>query len=274
MAAEHPYNELYYLTGLGQPYERNAEWLDFFQKLADRILADLQPASVLDAGCAFGFLVEGLRNRGAEAWGVDISAYAISQAAPEVAPFCRVHSISSPFERQYDLIVTIEVLEHLPWDQAQAAIANLCQHCQRILFSSTPEDFKELTHITVRPPEVWAEVMARNGFFRDLDYDASYLTPWAALFTRAGLTPPRLVRAYERRFYEVWKENNVLRKTVLEHQEMPGQMYLLQEDNKALRRDLDLIHASPTWRTVEGLGRVFSAQNPLRRFLRRLFRRG
>ncbi len=58
------YDAYYYATGCGQPYERNESWLRFFGGIADRIVSEIGPATVLDAGCALGFLVETLRERG------------------------------------------------------------------------------------------------------------------------------------------------------------------------------------------------------------------
>jgi 2-polyprenyl-3-methyl-5-hydroxy-6-metoxy-1,4-benzoquinol methylase len=68
-----PYDATYYRVGCGVPYERNEHWLTFFGKIADAIVREINPGSVLDAGCAMGFLVEALRQRGVEAYGVDIS---------------------------------------------------------------------------------------------------------------------------------------------------------------------------------------------------------
>src|SRR5690242_6887663 len=71
------YDAYYYATSCGRPYQRDDVWLRLFDVIADRIVRELRPQSVLDAGCAMGFLVEGLRRRGVEAFGFDISEYAI-----------------------------------------------------------------------------------------------------------------------------------------------------------------------------------------------------
>ena len=178
----------------------------FFGDVADGIVRDLHPSSVLDAGCAMGFLVEALRKRGVDACGIDVSEYAISQVDESVADRCRVASLTEPLERRYDLITCIEVLEHIPPAEADGAIANLCAATDRLLLSTTPEDYGEATHLNVQPPEAWSAALAREGFLRDLDHDVSYLSPWAALYTRsrgaaAGDGPPlrpRLVAAAAR----------------------------------------------------------------------------
>ena len=180
------YGASYYLNywGGGGPYERNERWLKFFDHVADGIVRDLHPISALDAGCAMGFLVEALRKRGVDASGVDISEYAISQVDPSVAEHCRVGSVTEPLGGRYDLIACIEVLEHIPPAETDAAIANLCGATDRLLVSSTPGDYGEPTHLNVQPPETWSAKLAQHGFMRDLDLDLSYISPWAALYTR------------------------------------------------------------------------------------------
>ena len=83
------YDEQYYLkNGCGPiPYARDEpHWLRFFDMIADQIILSLSPKRVFDAGCAMGFLVESLWDRGVEAWGVDISEYAISRVRKDMAP--------------------------------------------------------------------------------------------------------------------------------------------------------------------------------------------
>jgi SAM-dependent methyltransferase len=206
------YDAYYYQHGCGVPYERsNPHWLKFFGGIADKIVSGIRPRSMLDAGCAMGFLVECLRDRGVEAFGVDLSDYAIAQVRADLQPHCWVGSVFEPFPRRYDLIVCIEVLEHLRQPESEQAIANFCQHADDILFSSTPLDYKETTHFNVQPPEYWAEQFAQHGFVRDVDFDASFITPWAVRFRGSREPLARVIRDYERRFWLLWKENTDLR---------------------------------------------------------------
>jgi SAM-dependent methyltransferase len=206
----------YYATGCGMPYKRDDAWLAFFAGVATQITAGIAPKTVLDAGCAIGLLVEQLHVQGVDAEGIDISEYAISQAHQSIQPYVRVGSIAEPFGKRYDLIVCIEVVEHMPVAEAEAAIANFCAHTDDVLFSSSPLDYKEATHFTVRPVEHWAELFARQGFYRDIDFDARFLTPWAVRFRRRSEPMARLVREYERRHWELTHENSDLRQLALE----------------------------------------------------------
>jgi SAM-dependent methyltransferase len=213
------YGRYYYRHDCGVPYERNEHWLNFFRQVADRIVRDLRPTTVLDAGCAMGFLVEALRERGVEAWGVDISEYAISEVADPVKEFCHVGSLTEPLPRRYDLIVSIEVLEHIPSTETMTAIGNLCAATDRLLLSTTPDDYAEATHFNVQPPEAWAAALAREGFFRDVDRDVSYVTPWAALYTRTGEPVDELVRRYDRSWNRLRREADQVRDSLLAAQD-------------------------------------------------------
>lgn len=205
------YGENYYAHDLGLPYERNDHWLGFFGAVADRIVAELAPESSLDVGCAFGFLVEALRDRGVDAKGNDFSEYAVSQAGGSAVGHCSVRSALEPIHDRYDLITCVEVIEHIEQGQDRIALANMANATDRILLSSTPFDFAEPTHINVQPPEYWAEIMASLGFYRDLDYDASYLTSWAGLFVRREPTVREIVKGYERSEWNFRCENRTLR---------------------------------------------------------------
>ncbi len=217
------FDAYYYQTSCGSPYQRNEHWLSIFDALADRIMTEIGPRSVMDAGCALGLLVEQLRARGVDAEGIDISEYAIAHAHEQVRPYVRLGSITEPFGRRYDLIVCIEVLEHMPRADAEAAIANMCAWSDDILFSSSPYDRKETTHINVHPPEYWAERFALHGFFRDVDFDASFITPWAVRFRRCSEPIHRIVRDYERRFWELWDANQQLRELTIDQRNQLAQ---------------------------------------------------
>jgi SAM-dependent methyltransferase len=210
------YDACYYERYGGRPYHRNPEWLTFFGGIADRIVADIRPGRVLDAGCALGLLVETLRARAVNAVGIDFSAFAIEQVHGPVKPFCRQASVTDPLREQYDLIVCLEVLEHLTAADSETAIANFCAHTGDILFSSSPFHFAEATHLNTQPPEYWAARFARHGFYRDVDFDASFVAPWAARFRHRTDPPHRIVGDYERAFSQVVIERNELRALAVE----------------------------------------------------------
>lgn len=238
------FDDFYYRTSCGMPYERNEKWMAFFGSIADRIIKDFNPRTVLDAGCAMGFLVEALRSRGVEAFGVDISDYAIQNVHLDIQPYCWVGSIADPFPQRYDLIVTIEVVEHIPKPEATRVIENLCKHSDDILFSSGVTDLREVTHINLQPAEYWASLFARSQFFRDVDFDASFVTPWSVRFRRKNEPIHQIISGYERQINHLIQENVAIRQMNLEQKDQLAQR---ERDINSLNQQLGELYNSKTY---------------------------
>src|SRR5512146_212581 len=180
------YGTSYDEHGSGLPYDRSVpQWLEFFGHVAGEIVARLNPRRVLDVGCAKGFLVEALRDRNVEAFGFDISDYAIGEVRADVRRHCWVADVTEPLRESYDLITCIEVLEHVPEEQARAAIRNMAAHAEVILFSSTPNAFAEPTHVNVRPIRYWLKGFREAGFAPDLAFDAGFIAGQAMLLRKS-----------------------------------------------------------------------------------------
>lgn len=190
LVSAHPYDKHYYdhyHTDTGSvPYVRErGPWLPLFRAMAEYIVLSIRPKKVLDAGCAKGFLVEALRDRGVEAFGIDLSEYAISEVRPDIRSYCRVTSLVEPLCAWYDLIVCIEVLEHMSDEEGRRAIANICKNTNDVLFSSSPDDLTEPTHVNVRPRSYWIERFFEEGFNVDASFDARAIAPHALRFRKA-----------------------------------------------------------------------------------------
>ena len=200
------YNQTYYQTHCGKEYERGNGWEEVFTHYAQRIIREICPHSVLDVGCAKGFLVEALRDQGMEAFGIDISEYAVASVRKDIRPFCKVQSVLHPIEGHYDLLTCIEVLEHLDQAEIALAIQHLCAASDDILLSSTPFDYDEESHVSVHTPAYWAEQFAYHGFYHDVQYDCSYISIQAMRFRRVQKSSADLIRDYENELFQKHQE--------------------------------------------------------------------
>jgi len=197
-------------------------------------------------------LVEKLREQGIQAFGCDISEYAISQTHESIRPFCWVGSLVEPIKQKYDLIVSIEVLEHIDKENSEKALANLSNATDDILFSSTPFDYKESTHVNVNNPDYWSEQFAKQGFFRDVNFDASFITPWAVRYRKRNEPIHRIVKEYEQKFWVIKKENADLREMVLDR--IPN----LEQQVELKNNEIYEIKNSETWKAVQKISKLTS----------------
>ena len=98
-------------------------------------------ANALDVGCATGFLVEVLRERGIEAEGCDLSQFAVDHASPGAVGHLRVANLFAGLpwaDGEFDLVTTLEILEHLPPDRVPMALAELARVCGGYLYATIP----------------------------------------------------------------------------------------------------------------------------------------
>jgi SAM-dependent methyltransferase len=98
-------------------------------------------ANSLDVGCATGFLVEVLRERGIDAAGCDVSEFAIDHAAPGAVGHIRVANLFAGLpwgDGAFELVTALEILEHLPPDRVPEALAELKRVCGGYLYATVP----------------------------------------------------------------------------------------------------------------------------------------
>jgi len=115
MKREKIFNREYFDGESGKPgyYQKRYEFnrlYPHFEFIAMQIKKYFNPKTVLDIGCAKGFLVLAFRNLSIEAYGVDISEYAISNAPNEVKQYLYKVDIKQdtlPFKDIYMIIHTL-----------------------------------------------------------------------------------------------------------------------------------------------------------------------
>jgi hypothetical protein len=259
----------------GTPYERNEHTRASFGEIAETVVRELAPSTVLVAGCAIGLFVEALRERGVEAYGVEASEWAIDHLAPGARGFCTRASLADPLPRRYDLITCFEVFEHIPEPEASRALANLCAATDRVLLSTSPRDDAEATRVNVQPPDEWAARLAQHGFLRDLDFNATVVAPWAAVFTRRDEALSETIRRYERASFLLTAEVGELREAAVMRQRQLAEAFdgselveyrqRLQQAGEDLLTERDRLAAGEA-RLGAALGRVAALEDELRRY--------
>tara|TARA_R100001082_G_scaffold98657_1_gene67035 strand:+ start:347 stop:952 length:606 start_codon:yes stop_codon:yes gene_type:complete len=122
----------------------------------------------LDYGCAKGYLVHALRILGRDAYGEDISTYAIDNCHPSVKDF-----VSQPTDNCYDLLICKDVLEHILEDDLSAVLNKFKSKATQFFFTIPLGDndhFRireyelDITHVTKKDEEWWLNLFKSHGF--------------------------------------------------------------------------------------------------------------
>lgn len=116
------YDEDYYERGIetGKSCYQSYRWMPEATLAMAMAIIDavgIKPHhKVLDYGCAKGYLVKALRILHRQAWGVDVSEYAISKVDKETNGFCTTvknYHNGSDFPTNFDICIAKDVFEHI-----------------------------------------------------------------------------------------------------------------------------------------------------------------
>jgi SAM-dependent methyltransferase len=126
----------------------------------------LEPASVLDVGCATGTWLDEWGKAGVSDV-VGIDGDYVDQAALHIPAekFTNV-DLAKPFSlgRKFDLVQTLEVAEHLDEASADTFVESLVRHGETVLFSAAIPGQGGDHHVNERWPSYWAEKFAKAGY--------------------------------------------------------------------------------------------------------------
>lgn len=122
----------------------------------------------VDYGCAKGYLVHALRILGRQAYGEDISEYAVQNCHPKVKEY-----VSTPTENIFDLLICKDVLEHVQVEDIPGVLQKFKKKSNQFFFTIPLGDYDrfrireyevDVTHVTKKDEEWWINIFRDNGF--------------------------------------------------------------------------------------------------------------
>jgi len=142
----------------------------YFDFLIKKILAK-RPSSVLEIGCAYGFIIKRLLRRGIFAVGIDVSEWATKQGiSPNII---RASATHLPFkDKTFDLCFSNDVLDHIhiaSIEQVVKEITRVSHRAYHIISCKSLEDDRDITHKTMMPINWWRERLPSSFTIEEKD---------------------------------------------------------------------------------------------------------
>ncbi|HEC66234.1 MAG TPA: class I SAM-dependent methyltransferase [bacterium] len=179
------YGKLYFEEGIqtGKSLYENYRWLPHLTiPMVKSIVkhTKMSPkSSILDVGCAKGYMVRAFRELGFNAWGIDASLYAINHLDETVQKgYTRIFLVYRmqiwPFrDNEFDWVITKDTLEHLTERELDFVLhesSRVAPKAFHIIPMGDGESYfckdyeKDITHKLRRPMGWWADIFQKNGF--------------------------------------------------------------------------------------------------------------
>jgi len=172
------YDRNYYENGIATKKSdyTNYSWIrlgQYFNKTAKHITDKFNPKTALDVGCAKGFLVKALVDLGIDAYGIDPSEYAVSEAPPDVKDKLTLGVAQSlPYpDNKFDVVTCFDVLEHIPETDVPKVLSEMLRVTKDwlVLRLVTREIDREIdddvdaSHKTLHGKDWWHERIEKAG---------------------------------------------------------------------------------------------------------------
>lgn len=193
-------NEDYWLRGTEagvsqyQNMHVDLEWNRPILDCVEAATGTLDGKTFLDLGCGFGAVVAVALERGASAFGVDLSAYAVREAQKQHPPLAgrllrgSMHELPWPAE-SFDVVYSNQAFEHLPGEYCGEMAKEIFRVCKPgaavwvgLVLDETgeyqPEGINpndhDATHVNLRERPWWDDRFLSAGFELAPEIDAAF----------------------------------------------------------------------------------------------------
>jgi len=159
-----------------------------------------RPSSVLDMGAGDGWWCKSFSDMGTETTcAIELNDIAREFIPPEVQFIQADLREPQNFNARADLVICLEVAEHLPKQHAARLVATLCDHAaNRILFSSAPPGQDRTGHINLQPPDYWRKMFEGRGLAFDAGRTGATRTAFQNIVKECFDFLPRNIQVFSR----------------------------------------------------------------------------
>lgn len=168
------YDAEYFLRDIDGPATESAP------TMADTIMRDFAPKSVIDIGCGTGALLAQLKNEGCKVTGLEYAAAArdlCTKRSVDVRAFDIIHD-NYATSHSYDVVISMEVAEHLPEHVADRYVDLLVQLGKNIVFAAATPGQGGTDHVNEQPHEYWIKKFEHRDRILDWTLTSRWRTAW------------------------------------------------------------------------------------------------
>ena len=147
---------------------RREQFRGDYRLVAEAIVSIVPFRTVLDVGCANGFLVESFLEAGKEARGIELSPHVVEVLPPRLLDAIEVGDFAAA-RGSWDLVCCTEMAEHIPPERSRELVRKLTSLAtESIYFTAAPVGQGGHGHINCRSHLEWLDWFALEGWIFDV----------------------------------------------------------------------------------------------------------
>lgn len=150
-----------------EDFEDRESFREDYIKIADMLNQQLEFNTVMDVGCANGFLLEALIDLNKDARGIELSPEVVNVLPERLKKLVEIKDFRE-LTGSYDFVSCVEVAEHIPPYRSKDLVKALVGAAKgSIFFTAAGPGQTGVGHINCRPHSDWLEMFADHGWEND-----------------------------------------------------------------------------------------------------------
>lgn len=269
-------NSNFYDSNYGTEWNRGP-----YQLMADIIQEVFRPKRVIDLGCGLGYVIEALRNKAIDAEGIEFSPEICSKIDSTTQKHVKNIKVEDFFTnyslRDYDLIMAMEVFEHLPVSIILKNLIKLREECTGTFFLTIPafghdcvfrtgiirtnteewlydiemnqlfshiamhDGYPHHGHITLASYRWWTDFFLYNGFTRNYDLEKIMDRKYGDSLQQNNWNPFVLNRMQPNRVYfgSRWHEEEARESQISRWSSYNSDIFFMTDDKASVNLDFE-----------------------------------
>lgn len=176
MSEKELYDRDYFIGGNKSNYGDYKEVSGVIKELSEMIFRLFHPKSLLDIGCAYGYAPIYLRKMGVEAYGIDISDFAIAQGGKNYLVVGDATDLQCFKDGQFEVVLASELMEHIPEVKIDKAVEEAKRVSKKFIVyliamtGFTSHDSvhdHDISHVSMKNRKFWLKKFEKFNLVRD-----------------------------------------------------------------------------------------------------------